>query len=94
MVYTISMRAIILYRPKSEHARSVEEFLHIFEDTYPDQTITLIDMDTIEGNQLMELYDVMEFPAVLVLAGDGAILNSWVGLPLPLADDVVGYLRV
>jgi hypothetical protein len=87
------MKALILYRPRSEHARSVEEFSQNFERNYPESPMSLLDIDSIEGTHLIELYDILEFPSVLVLADDGSLINSWVGEPLPLIDDVAGYMR-
>jgi hypothetical protein len=87
------MKALILYRPLSEHARSVEEFSQNFERNYPESPISLMNIDSIEGTHLIELYDILEFPSVLVLADDGSLINSWIGEPLPLIDDVAGFMR-
>jgi hypothetical protein len=88
-----SLRALILYRPFSEYSRSVEEFVQNFERTYPENAVVLMDVDSIEGSHMVELYDILQYPAVLVLTGDGSMINSWVGVPLPLIDDVAGFMR-
>jgi hypothetical protein len=89
---TSSSSVYILYRPNSEYARSVEEFAQNFKRVYPERPIVLTDVDSIEGVRLAELYDILEYPAVLVMAIDGSMLNCWTGSPLPLADDVAGFL--
>jgi hypothetical protein len=87
------MKTLILYRPNSEHARSVEEFVRHLEQVYPESQPILTDIDSIEGGHQAELYDVMQYPAILVLAEDGSVVMSWVGDQLPLIDEVAGYLR-
>jgi hypothetical protein len=87
------MKLLILYHPHSEHSRSVEEFVQNLERVYAGHDIILRDVSSIEGTQQAELYDILQYPAILALADDGSILNSWVGTNLPLVDNVVGYLR-
>jgi hypothetical protein len=87
------MKLLILYRPRTEFARSVEEFVQNLERIYPGNNVALTDANSIEGSHQAELYDIMQFPAMLVLGEDGSVVNSWIGPELPLIDDVVGYLR-
>lgn len=53
--------------------------------------IELVSMDSRDGVSMASLYDIFSFPAILALADNGSMLNSWVGLPLPLMNDVAGY---
>lgn len=85
------MKVVVLYREKSEHRRVVEEFVHEFERRTSGQ-LELIDIDTKQGSDLAELYDVTEYPAVLATAEDGSMQNMWVGEPLPLINEVAAYL--
>jgi hypothetical protein len=87
------MKLLILYRPNSEFSRPVDEFVQTFNRVYPGYDITLVDVDSIEGIRQMELYDLMEYPAILAMIDDGSVLNSWVGKDLPLIDEVAGFLR-
>lgn len=87
------MNVVILYQPRSEHSRSVEEFVHHMHSIYPDQEIILMDVDSVEGSDKAELYDIVQYPAIMVLADDGSLVNRWVGGNLPLVDEVAGYLR-
>lgn len=86
------MKAIVLYRPQSEFARAVEEFTHDFKTRTP-YDIELTDVDSSEGTALAELYDVMDYPTVIVSKDDGQLIKSWTGTPLPLVNDVAGYVR-
>lgn len=86
------MKLLILYRPNSEHARDIEEFVREFSRRFESgKKIELLSMDTRDGVAEASLYDIFSFPAILALADNGSILNSWVGLPLPLMNDVAGY---
>lgn len=88
------MKVIILYRPHSEHGRVVEEFIHNFQSRYRDSRLEIVDIDTREGSATASLYDVMQYPAILVLQIDGYLQKIWEGGNLPLLDEVVAYTRV
>jgi len=85
------MKALVLYRPNSEFARSVEEFVHDFKSR-TDKRIELMSIDTREGASTAALYDVMQFPSVLAIQDNGSLAKSWTGEHLPLVNDVAGYL--
>jgi hypothetical protein len=89
------MQLLILYRPQSEHARNVEEFTEHLQRVYPEVSgLTPMDVDSIDGSDKAKLYDVMQYPAILVIQQDGTLVNKWTGEPLPLVDEVAGYLRL
>lgn len=85
------MKALVIYRPDSEYARIVEEFLHNFRER-TGKEIEAISVDTRDGSSTASLYDIMQHPAVLVVKDDGSLVKDWVGDHLPLVDDVAGYL--
>lgn len=90
------MKVYVLYRPKSEHARSIEEFLHEFERRHTDKHrfLQVIDIDSRDGTATASLYDVMSYPAILALADDGRLLKSWVGTEVPpLMQEVSYYIQ-
>ncbi len=91
--YTSGMKVLVLYRPNSEHARGIEEFLHEFGRRNPADKIETIDIDTREGINAASLYDVMAYPAVLALADDGSELKRWVGEERPLLDELAYYAK-
>jgi hypothetical protein len=85
------MKLSILYHPHSESARVVEEFAHDFERRHgvkPD----LLSLETREGAALASLYDIVSYPALVVVADSGLVQKFWEGTPLPLMDEVAGYL--
>ena len=86
------MRVIILYRPNSEHARSVEEFVQDFL-RIQQKKVELISVDTRDGAATATLYDVMQYPTILSLRDDGQIIKTWEGEPLPLMSEVAYYAQ-
>lgn len=84
------MRLTVIYRPDSEHARSVYEFIEMVRRRYPDKPITELNIDSREGAAEASLYGVVQYPAIITTAFDGAMLGMWEGTPLPLIDEVVG----
>ncbi len=85
------MKVLILYRPNSEEARSVESFIHDYQARHETGRLEVVDVNTRDGYATASLYDIMSYPAVLVLRDDGSILKSWEGEMLPLMDDVTYY---
>lgn len=87
------MKVIILYRPNSEHGRVVEEFIHDFQDRHPSERLEVLSVDTRDGSAMASLYDVMQYPAILVLQTDGYPHKIWQGHQLPLMEEVAAYAR-
>ena len=85
------MKVLVLYRPKSEHARVIEEFIHEFQIRHRDERLEVLNIDTRDGSATASLYDVMQYPAILVLQTDGYVQKIWEGGQLPLMDEVVAY---
>jgi hypothetical protein len=88
------MKVLVLYRPNSEFARVTEEFIHDFEHRTALQKLEVLSLDTREGSSTATIYDVMSYPAILVIGDDGSLHKSWEGHNLPLIDEVVAYSRV
>ncbi len=86
------MKVIVLYRPKSEHDKQVEEFINNYTATGSNGKLETINIDTKDGNSTAMLYDVTRYPAVLVVRDDGILQKLWEGMDLPRVDDVQGYL--
>ncbi len=87
------MRLLVLYRPKSEHSRMTEDFIKNYQRVNPQDSLEIIDVDSREGIATLSLYDVTDYPAILVLSSDGSAQNIWQGIQLPLIDEVAGYSR-
>ncbi|HET9174691.1 MAG TPA: hypothetical protein VFN56_05455 [Candidatus Saccharimonadales bacterium] len=85
------MRVVVVYRPDSEYARIVEEFVRDYEVRHGSKGIEMLNVDGQEGSAIARLYDVMQYPAILALREDGQLLKSWEGGELPLMDEVAAY---
>lgn len=88
------MKVLVLYRPNSEHGRMVEEFIHDFQVQHRDERLEVLNIDSRDGSAMASLYDVMRYPAILVLQTDGYLQKSWEGDRLPLMDEVISYAHV
>lgn len=70
----------------------VEEYVRDFTTADPSRSISLVSLDTPEGDNLARLYDVVAYPTIVAVAGDGNLLQSWQGLPFPLMNDLAAYV--
>lgn len=86
------MKSVIIYRPESEQARSVESFVR---DSARQENIEfeLINVDTPRAMDMARLYDIVSYPAILVLRDDGQLVQYWSGEPLPLIQEVAAFAR-
>lgn len=87
------MKVVVLYRPNSEHSRIIEEFVHDFQHRHQDEKLESLNVDSREGSATASLYDVMQYPAILVLQNDGYLQKIWQGDEMPLMDEVAAYAR-
>lgn len=85
------MKLLILYRPNSEHGRTIEEFVHEFQARHREKRLETMNIDSREGIAMASLYDVVQCPAILVLQRDGFVQKMWQGPELPLMDEVASY---
>lgn len=85
---------MVLYRPNSEHSRSVEDYVRDFERHHSVPRMEIVNIDTREGSATATLYDVMEYPTFLVVQNDGGVQKIWDGGVLPLMDEVASYANL
>lgn len=70
------MKAVILYKPNTEREASVLEYVREFARV-TGRPIELMDVDTVHGIEIAKLYDIMQFPAIVVFKDDGEYIRSW-----------------
>lgn len=85
------MKAVIVYKNESDHARAVLDYLRDFEKQTGRQ-LESVDPDSLEGIDLCRVYDIVEYPTVVAMSDEGMALNSWRGLPLPTISEVSYYV--
>ena len=85
------MKLLILYRPASEHETEVESYVRDFQRRYESgKKIEMVSLNTRDGAATASLYDIVSYPAILVIGDDGSLVSFWQGLPFPLMDEVAG----
>ena len=84
------MRVVIVWRDGQEYSRMVSDWLVDFERR-TGKVIESLDPDSIEGDQFVRSYDIVEFPTMIALGDDGRVLESWIGRRLPRFDEVSYY---
>ena len=87
------MKLTILWNEQTDYAREVREWTRDFvADTGKDNIINL-DPETIEGERFAGVYDILQFPAVVVTDDDGRLLQMWKGTPMPQIDEVSYFAK-
>lgn len=85
------MRLVILYHPASEHEGRVQDYVREYTSLHPDARFDLLSLETREGADTATLYDVTNYPAILVVSDDGQLLQFWQDEQLPLMQDLDFY---
>ncbi len=85
------MQVTALYHPESDHARTVEIFARDYQHTNTGRKVELVSLDTREGADMARVYDIVQYPAIMVTAKDGQLLKVWQGEQLPLMNEVASY---
>jgi len=86
------MKVLVLYHPESDHGGQVEDFAHEYK-RFKGKELELLSLETVEGAEMAKLYDVVQYPAVLAVAGDGQLQKLWQGQTLPLMAEIDQYAR-
>jgi hypothetical protein len=86
------MKVLVLYRPDSEHASATEAFVRDLERRHElADRIEVVNIDSRAGSDMAKLYDIVQYPGILVLNDFGSIVRSWQGDQFPLLEEVAGY---
>jgi len=86
------MKALLFYRPNSEHGQAVDEYLREFTQRTSKELPT-VDVDSRDGIALCEQYDVVHYPTILALDDQGRELQRWDGEFLPQINEVSYYTQ-
>ena len=84
------MKAVVVYKENSDHAREVFDYLRDFE-RQTGKKLEEIDPEKRENIGFVETYDIVEYPTILALTDDGQVINMWRGRPLPTINEVSFY---
>ena len=83
---------VILYHPKSDHARTVEGFAHDFARQVG-AGVELISLESRDGAQMATTYGIVRYPAILAMGPTGDLLKSWEGPVMPLMNEISFYTQ-
>lgn len=86
------MRTFIAYRPNSDYAREVSDYLKDFKRR-TGADLEEVSPDTRDGDALCRLYDIVSYPSIVAIDDEGRLQDMWSGLPLPLIDELRYYVR-
>ena len=86
------MKAMIFYRPNSEHERRVEEYARDFA-RHTGKQLPLVNVDTQQGAETARVYDVVKYPSIVATDNDGKLLQLWNSDLLPRFDEVSFYVE-
>lgn len=82
-------RVVCVCRDGMDYSRTVFDWIEDFRRR-TGKIIEVIDPDRETG--FCESYDIVEYPTILALNDNGAVLASWRGQTMPLFDEVNYYL--
>lgn len=83
------MKIYLFYRPQVGMDLAIDTFLKLL-DRHKSK-LQVINVDSRQGDQLSRLYDLMDYPSVVVVRDDGVQVESWQG-KLPYLEDLNPYL--
>lgn len=70
------MKVLILYKPVSELATSVEAYAREFERE-TSHKLELMDIESKEGIALAEVHDILRNPVLLAIRDDHSLIELW-----------------
>ena len=70
------MKVVILYKPVSEFATSVEAYAHEFERE-TSHKLELLDIESKEGIALATVHDILRDPVVLAIRDQQSLIALW-----------------
>ena len=86
------MRVAVIYKRETDYGREVEEWVTELKRRDMSGRVEEVNPETIDGESLVQAYEIMQYPTIMALDDQGRVLSSWTGLPLPRLDEVSYYL--
>jgi hypothetical protein len=87
------MRIVVLTKDGYDYSSAVDNFIAELRGRFGEETIEQLDPDTFEGESFARSQDIMEYPAIVAVDGNGTGAVQWTGMPLPSFDEVTYYLN-
>jgi hypothetical protein len=84
------MKVVVLFRPKTESEGIALDFAKNYQ-LIKHKELSLVSLDTVEGDNMAKLYDITQNPAVLAIEEDGHLGKMWQGGNFPLLNELDYY---
>jgi len=84
------MRVAVVWKDYTDYSREVIDFLREFQRRTGKELLSL-DPDTREGESFARVYDIVRYPTIIAVADDGKEQKRWMGMPLPMINEVSFY---
>ena len=81
-----------IYKDQTDYARQVLDYLRDFQ-RQTGHELEVMDPESLAGIDFCRTYDIMAMPTMIALSDDGALQNTWSGLPLPTISEVSYYVQ-
>jgi len=85
------MRIVAAYKQFADYTREVDEWLDQFERRSGSE-VERLDPDMPDGEMFCSSRDILQYPAIVVVDSEGKTYEMWMGTPLPMVDEVMGYV--
>ena len=82
------MRVVCVLRDNQDYTRTVTDWLEDFRRQTGKEIET---MNPDENADFCQTYDIVEYPTMLALDDNGAVLAMWRGREMPLINEVLYY---
>ena len=82
------MKLTVLWNEQTDYASEVREWLRDFAHDNHGAVVYELDPESREGGDFAGLYDILQYPAVVVTDDDGRLIRLWKGRPMPQIDEV------
>ena len=82
------MKLTLLWNEQTDYAGEVREWLRDFEHDTHGEKVHQLDPESRAGGDFAQLYDILQYPAVVVTDDDGHLIRLWKGRPMPQIDEV------
>lgn len=84
---------VVLSRSGTEYSRSVDDLVRDLEREHLAR-IDVVDLNSRDGSSTASLYDIMQYPAILVMQDNGQLVKDWQGTNLPPKGEISYYTHM
>ncbi|MDR0957553.1 MAG: hypothetical protein LBM09_03205 [Candidatus Nomurabacteria bacterium] len=83
------MKLVMVYRENSEARAVAETFMREFK-MQTGRDVEVVNPETRDGQNFIEVYDVVEYPTLIAIGPDGSVVDKWRGM-MPTISEASAY---